>query len=130
MFTYRDSLIFSQYSTKSTYRQGIITISTPIYSVVEGVCASAATLLSMACTKRFIMPNAFFLIHQFSTAMWGKHEEFKDEMKLQERLMDRLADFYVRKSGMPESEIRAMLTHDTWMDADEAVAKGFVDELA
>ncbi len=48
------------------------TIKTPIFSIVDGYCASAGTLLSMSCTKRFIRPMSFMLIHQVSSMMWGK----------------------------------------------------------
>lgn len=44
-------------------------IRTPIYSIVEGCTASAATLIAMACTRRYIMPTAFILIHQLSSFM-------------------------------------------------------------
>jgi len=38
-------------------------IKSPIYAVVEGICASAATLIAMTCEKRYILPNSFMLIH-------------------------------------------------------------------
>lgn len=109
----------------------IANLNTPVYSVIEGCCASAATLLSMACTKRYILPNSFMLVHQLSTFVWGTHEEFKDEMKLQEMAMERLVQFYVERSGgkSDEESVRAMLTHDTWLSPEQALEHGFVDEI-
>lgn len=102
---------------------------TPIYSIVEGVCASAGTLLSMACARRYILPSSFMLVHQMSTLMMGTHEQFKDEMKLQEAAMNRLIQFYAARSDMGEVELRETLKRDFWMSAGEALEKGFVDEI-
>lgn len=105
------------------------TIKTPIYSVVEGYCASAATLISLACTKRFITPSSFMLIHQLSSWMMGSHEEFKDEVKLQEKLMAKAVAFYAERTGQTTEWIKESLLHDYWMDANEAVERGFVDSI-
>lgn len=104
-------------------------VKSPIYSIVEGLCASAATLIVMACSKRYILPNSFMLIHQLSTFAWGTHEQFKDEMTMQTRAMDRLVEFYARRSKVTAEDIRSMLTRDYWMDAETSVLHGFADEV-
>ncbi len=104
-------------------------IKSPIYSIVEGLCASAATLISMSCTKRYILPNSFMLVHQLSGMKWGTHEEFEDEINLQNKAMERLSSFYVGYSSIKIEEVRDMLKRDTWLDADECEKKGFVDEI-
>ncbi|MBZ0277806.1 MAG: ATP-dependent Clp protease proteolytic subunit [Anaerolineae bacterium] len=104
-------------------------IKTPIYSVVEGICASAATLIAMSCVKRYILPSSFVLIHQLSGFVWGTHEQFKDEMTLQNKAMDRLVQFYAAHSKTGEEQIRSMLTRDFWMDAETCVEMGFADEV-
>ena len=45
----------------------LASITTPVYAIVEGLCASSATLIALACPKRFIRPNGFMLIHQFTS---------------------------------------------------------------
>lgn len=117
--------LFSGFSTSDQLKL----IKSPIYAVVEGVCASAATLIAMSCEKRYILPNSFMLVHQLSTIMWGTHEEFKDEMHLQSKAMERLVKFYVQYSKLKEKDIREMLKRDSWMDAEIAIEKGFVDEI-
>lgn len=104
-------------------------IDTPIYSIVEGYCASAATLLSMSCDRRFITPNSFFLIHQLTSLAYGTYEQFKDEMGLQDMMMDKLVSFYSRRSKMTPDDIRRVLQRDFWMNAEKAVEYGFVDEI-
>lgn len=104
-------------------------LQSPVYSVAEGLCASAATIISTACHKRYAQRSSFMLVHQFSAWMYGTHEEFQDEMILQKMLMDRLVQHYVTRTKLSEEEIREHLKHNTWMDADQALNFGFVDEI-
>jgi ATP-dependent protease ClpP protease subunit len=104
-------------------------IKTPVYSVVEGICASAATLISMSCSKRYILPSSFMLVHQLSGVKWGTYEQFKDEMTLQNKAMDRLVEFYAKKAAISMEEIRNMLTRDYWMDAETSLKMGFADAI-
>lgn len=104
-------------------------IKSPIYVIVEGVCASAATLIALAGTKRAILPNSFMLVHQLTGLMWGTHEEFKDEMKLQQMAMDKLVKFYAAHTHVSAEDVRDMLTRDTWLDAETCLAQGFVDSI-
>jgi ATP-dependent protease ClpP protease subunit len=104
-------------------------IKTPVYSIVEGICASAATLISMSCARRYILPSSFMLIHQLSGVKWGTHEQFKDEMTLQNKAMERLVEFYAASAKVSAEEIRNMLMRDYWMDAESCRKMGFVDEI-
>lgn len=105
-------------------------IRTPVYSVVEGKCASAATLLSLACHRRFVTPSSFMLIHQLSSMMWGTHEEFKDEMEIQEMLMAKLVEFYTARTKMKAAQVRKLLKRDSWFGAEKCLELGLADEVA
>lgn len=104
-------------------------IKTPIFSVIEGMCASAATLIAISARRRYIMPSAFMLIHQISAFAWGTHEQFKDEMRLQEMLMETLMKWYSEHSKLDPEAIREMLRRDSWMNAQQALEAGFVDAI-
>jgi ATP-dependent protease ClpP protease subunit len=69
------------------------------------------------------------LIHQLSAFAWGTHEQFKDEMNLQNKAMERLVQFYVNHASVTDEQIRQMLTRDFWMDAESCVQHGFADEI-
>lgn len=107
----------------------IKSLKSPTYAIVEGVCASSATLIALACDKTLITGNSNILIHQLSALAWGTYEEFKDELRLQEDLMNKLYKFYVEHTSVPEEEIKEMLKRDYWMNAEEAVEKGFANEV-
>lgn len=104
-------------------------IKSPVHSIVEGPCCSAATLISMACTRRFITPNSYMLIHQFSSFVWGSYERFKDDMKLQDMLMEQLVSFYVKHSKLKPKAVQKILKHDSWFNAQQALDAHLVDAI-
>lgn len=117
--------LFAAFSTANQLQQ----IKTPIYSIVEGYAASAATMISMSCQKRFILPDAYMMIHQLSSIYWGKYEELKDEMHLLNMLMESLKGFYGKHSKLTGDEIQDILKRDSWFNAAECMEKGFVDDI-
>lgn len=104
-------------------------IQTPVYSIVEGYCASAATVISLACAHRLILPKAFMLIHQFSGGMWGKYEEMKDQIAFNDMIMERLVKFYANRTGMKKKKVRKLLQRDSWFNAKQCVKLGLADEV-
>ena len=104
-------------------------IKSPIYTIVEGVCASAATLIAMVGTERYILPSSFMMVHQLSGSFWGTHDQFQDEQFLQEMLMTSLVAFYEEQTRLDESQLRQMLSRNTWMNAEKCVATGFANKI-
>lgn len=104
-------------------------IKTPVFSIVEGCTASAATLITMSCDRRYIMPSSFMLIHQLSTITWGTYEQIKDEMKLLDQMMETLVAFYAERSKLSADDVRGLLEHDSWFNARECVERGLADSL-
>lgn len=107
----------------------IIKSIVPVYTVIDGCCASAATFLSVCGKKRFINRHAYMLIHQLSSFMWGKYEEFKDEMKNLDKIMVMIKKVYAEYTKIPVSKIEEILKHDLWFDADQCLKYGLVDEI-
>ena len=107
----------------------IASLNAPVYSIVEGVAASGASLLAMACKKRYITANSFVMIHQLSNVAFGTHEEIKDCVAVNEMLMENMYSFYERHSNLDRERVIEMLKRDTWCNATDALAYGFVDEI-
>jgi ATP-dependent protease ClpP protease subunit len=61
--------------------------------------------------------------------MWGKYEEFKDEMHIMDMAMDSLSSFYVAHSKLSKKKIKRLLGRDSWFNATECLGNGFVDEI-
>jgi len=101
----------------------------PVYSIIEGATASAGTMISIICKKRFIQPNAYMLIHQLRSEFWGKMNEIEDEFQNLTKLMERVAQMYKDHSTLSEKKLKKLLKRDLWLDATEALKYGLVDEL-
>ncbi|MFN7341206.1 MAG: head maturation protease, ClpP-related [Opitutia bacterium] len=98
--------------------------------IVEGIAASAASLIAMA-GDRIVMPgNAFLMIHE----AWGGALGDAETMRQQADVLDQISGAYRRtyagKSGKDEETVAALMRAETWFDADMAVAEGFASETA
>lgn len=101
----------------------------PVYSVVDGFVASAGTLITLAAHKRYISPNAYMLIHQLSSGVWGKMSMIEEQVSNMKKLMEHLVRFYKKHTTMKEGPLRRMLLTDVTWNAEESIAKGIADEL-
>jgi len=101
----------------------------PIYSIIEGSTASAGTLISVICEKKFIRPNAFMLIHELSSECWGKMSAIEDEFKNLQELMVKIKEIYKDNSSIPKKELNDLLKHDLWLNSEKCLKYGLVDEL-
>ena len=101
----------------------------PVHTIVEGVAASAGTLMSVVGHHRSMTQNSYMLIHQLSTGMHGKMEELEEEMVNNKVFMNRIKDLYENHTSMKRSEITSALKHDLWWDAETCLKKGLIDEI-
>lgn len=93
------------------------------------LAASIASIIFMAGTKRQIADNAFVMVHNPWTMAAGNAEELRGTADLLDKIGESLVSTYVARTGLSDDEVRALLSTDTWMSAEEALAKGFVDEI-
>ena len=102
---------------------------TPVYSIIEGATASAGTLISIVCKKRFIRPTAYMLIHQLSSECWGKMSEITDEYTNLSNLMNKITDIYTEYSKLTPKKLEKLLKHDLWLSSNKSIKYGLADEL-
>jgi len=107
----------------------ILNSKVPITTVIDGCAASAATIMSVVGHHRVMHKHAFMLIHQISSAMWGKFEDMKDDMKNSELLMETIIKIYEEHTRIPRSELKEILKRDIWWDAKTCLDYGLVDEI-
>ena len=77
----------------------------PIVSIIEGSAASAATLMSIVCSERYMTSHSFMLIHQLSSCAYGKYEEMKDDMENSDRFMDMIYDLYLEHTNIKRKSL-------------------------
>jgi ATP-dependent protease ClpP protease subunit len=107
----------------------IQSLKVPVYSVIEGATASAGTLISMICEKRLIRPLGHMLIHQLSSACWGKMSEMTDEYNNLKGLMKTIRDLYLQHTKLSSKKLNELLRQDIWLDATQSITYGLADEI-
>jgi ATP-dependent protease ClpP protease subunit len=103
--------------------------STPIITVVEGMAASAATIISMMGDIRYIRPNSVMLIHQLRCGFYGKKIDVDDELKNIGKLEDKLLDLYVNNTKLRRPELKKILLKELEYSAEKCLEVGLVDEI-
>lgn len=94
---------------------------------VDGLAASAATGICMACDEVEITQGAGFMIHNAWTIAIGNKADMSKTGELLGKIDADLTNDYARRTGKEESEIAAWMDDETWFTADEAVENGFAD---
>lgn len=99
--------------------------------VIDGLAASAATIIAVA-GDRIIMPaNALFMIHNPAIGLsdyYGAEELLKAAEALN-TIKDSIVAAYRKRCKASAKELAAMMDAETWMGAAECLEKGFVDEI-
>jgi ATP-dependent Clp protease protease subunit len=101
----------------------------PVYTHVVGLAASAATLLAMSGTKRYMDRNSFMLIHQLSSVQEGTFKQLADQQANSAMLMDTATRFYLERSKLTKEHIQDLLSQDLFLDAPTCLEYGFIDEI-
>ena len=97
---------------------------------IEGLCASAATILATIPTAHVqISEGSEFMIHNPWTMAWGFAEDLEHEAEHLRNMEKTIRGFYAAKSGQEDEQLKAWMDAEKWMSAEEAVKYGFCDEL-
>lgn len=98
-------------------------------AIVDGLCASAAVSIALACGKVQMTKGSYMMIHQASSVVFGNKQDMRKMAEILETIEQSVVDSYVEKTGLPPEEVIAMMEATTWFEADEAKKKGFADEV-
>ena len=96
---------------------------------VMGVAASAASVIAMAGEKVVMPANTFLMVHNPLTFAYGNADEMRDMADVLDKIAASLIGIYVARTGLGEGEVKALLDAETWLNADDALAKGFATEI-
>ena len=96
---------------------------------VDGLAASMASVIAMAGEEVVMAENAMLMIHNPWSMSMGDADDLRKEADVLDKLKNTLVNAYSRKTGMEASTIASMMDDETWLDATEAVAMGFADEI-
>lgn len=99
--------------------------------LVDGLAASAASIIAMAGDKIKMAENALMMIHPPSVCLFG----FYDAAELEKvnnsltKIKESLLKAYENRTKLSRAEIEEMVDAETWLTADEALEKNFIDEI-
>ena len=96
---------------------------------IDGIAASAASIIAMAGDEIVMPANALMMVHAPWAWVAGNAEQLRREADVLERFESALIATYTARTGKGEDELRSMLAEDTWMTAQEAVDAGFADRV-
>ena len=96
---------------------------------IDTIAASIATVIASAASKVIINSNAKYMIHRCWTQAMGNCKDFRSTADVMEMMDGDIADTYAERTGKSKEELLAMMDAETWMNADEALAQGFVDSV-
>lgn len=96
---------------------------------IQGLAASAASVISMAGNIVNISPTAQLMIHKASVIGAGNADDFEHEAMVLNGIDESIASAYELKTGMKQEDLLQMMASETWLNAKEAVDKGFADNI-
>lgn len=97
---------------------------------VQGLAASAASVIAMAGDEVNMSPTSQMMIHKASTVSMGNADDFAHDSKMLDVTDQSIVNAYEAKTGMDRDDILQLMANETWMTAQDAVDKGFADNVA
>ena len=96
---------------------------------IDGIAASAASVIAMAGTKVLVSPVSMLMIHNPMTAAMGDTTEMQKAIAMLDEVKESIINAYEIKTGMSRAKLSHLMDAETWMDANKAVELGFADEI-
>ncbi|MFS9121521.1 head maturation protease, ClpP-related [Streptococcus anginosus] len=96
---------------------------------IDGIAASAASVIAMAGTKVLMSPVSMLMIHNPMTIAFGNKGEMEKAISMLDEVKESIINAYEIKTGMSRAKLSHLMDSETWMDAHKAVELGFADDI-
>lgn len=96
---------------------------------IDGIAASAASVIAMAGNEILMSPVAMMMIHNPSTVIFGEAADLQSGIDMLSEVKEGIINAYEQKTGLPRSKISKMMDVETWFSAKKAVELGFADKV-
>ena len=96
---------------------------------IDGIAASAASVVAMAGDETLIAPTAMMMIHDPSTSAMGNKADMEKAIELLEEVKESIINAYETKSHLSRNKIAKLMSDETWLNAKKALQLGFVDGI-
>ena len=96
---------------------------------IDGIAASAASVIAMAGTKVLMSPVSVIMIHNPATFAWGDSAEMQKAISMLDEVKESIINAYEVKTGMSRAKLSHLMDAESWMNANKAVELGFADGI-
>lgn len=96
---------------------------------IDGIAASAASVIAMAGTNVSMAPTAMIMIHNPLTIVGGQKEDLDQAAQMLAETKESIINAYELKTNLPREKISAMMDDETWMNVNKAIELGFADDM-
>ncbi len=96
---------------------------------IDGIAASAASVIAMAGTKTLVSPVSMMMVHNPMTMAIGDSAEMQKAIEMLGSVKDSIINAYEIKTGLSRAKLAHLMDAETWMDANKAVDLGFADGI-
>ena len=96
---------------------------------IDGIAASAASVIAMAGTKVLMSPVSMMMIHNPATMAWGDSAEMQKAIDMLSEVKESIINAYEIKTGMNRVKLSHLMDAESWMNANKAVELGFADDI-
>ena len=96
---------------------------------IDGIAASAASVIAMAGEKVLVSPVSMMMIHNPSTIAYGDTEEMRKAIEVLNEVKESIINAYEIRTGLSRNKLSRLMDAETWMNANKAIELGFADEI-
>lgn len=96
---------------------------------IDGLAASAATIITSACDTVRMPKNALFMVHNPITFAYGNNQDMRKTLEMLNKVKNSIIETYLNKAKTDKQTLSELMDNETWMSAEEAKEYGFVDEI-
>ena len=118
-----DVFAASQIYTMLRNHKGKVTVK------IDGIAASAASVVAMAGDETLIAPTGMLMIHNPATIAIGNKSDMEQAIKLLDEVKESIINAYEEKSHQSRAKIAHMMDEETWLNAKKALSLGLVDGI-
>ena len=118
-----DCVAASQIYTMLMEYKGRVTVK------IDGIAASAASVIAMAGTEVLMAPTALLMVHNPLTVAIGDTEEMQKAIAMLDEVKESFITSYELKTGMSRAKLAHLMDAETWMNAQKAIELGFADGI-
>lgn len=96
---------------------------------IDGIAASAASVIAMAGTKVMMSPASLMMVHNPLTVAIGDSDEMQKAISMLDEVKESIINAYEIKTSLSRTKLSHLMDAETWLNANKAVELGFADQI-